>query len=148
MDKKRLQELAGIPTRNEQLKNKEDQLIMEIVQEMHDRGYTQTLEEQGQLAAGLKRAGSAIAGGVKGGVQQVQKGLEAAASGARMAPQAMKALAPYASQLMTILSDPQLSMKFKQLVKLAGQKGQEQQAAPEQGQEQQAQPQQGAEQVQ
>ena len=152
MDKQRLQELAGIPAERKQVTDeKEKQLLGEIVQELEERGLVgQSLQEQQQLAAGLRKAGSAM-GGAGGSVAQMSKGLEAAAAGERMPPAAQKALAPYAQQLMTILSDPQLSMKFKALVKLAVQKGQQQPqqgAEQQQGQEQQAQPQQGAEQVQ
>jgi hypothetical protein len=60
-----------------------------------------------------------VIGQKSGSGQVVAKGISQMAQGERMTPAAMKQIAPYAIQLQKIMSDPQLAMKFKQLIQIA-----------------------------
>lgn len=66
-----------------------------------------------------------VTGGKASG-SMVAKGLDKVAQGQTLPPNIIKAISPYAQSIQTIMTDPQLMMKFKQLMKQAN-KGQGQQ---------------------
>ena len=57
--------------------------------------------------------------GNKGSGGQVAAGLDKVSAGNTMSPQLIKAIAPYTQKLQVIMNDPQLSTKFRQLMKQA-----------------------------
>ena len=73
-----------------------------------------------QKATALKGVTGSTASGA-----QVAKGLDKVAQGQTVPPNVLKAISPYAQSIMTIMQDPQLMGKFKQLMKQANKGGQQ-----------------------
>jgi hypothetical protein len=77
-------------------------------------------QQVAQKATALKGVTGSTASGA-----QVAKGLDKVAQGQTVPPNVLKAISPYAQSIMTIMQDPQLMGKFKQLMKQANKGGQQ-----------------------
>jgi hypothetical protein len=92
---------------------------------MASGGAEQPDPKQAQQVAQKATQLRSVTGGKASG-SMVAKGLDKVAQGQTLPPNIIKAISPYAQSIQTIMTDPQLMMKFKQLMKQAN-KGQGQQ---------------------
>ena len=74
--------------------------------------------KQAQQVAQKATALKGVVGGKASG-SQVAKGLDKVAAGETLPPNIIKAIAPYATAIQTMMSNPQLFGKFKALMKQA-----------------------------
>lgn len=99
--------------------------VAQKVAGMASGGAEQPDPKQAQQVAQKATQLRSVTGGKASG-SMVAKGLDKVAQGQTLPPNIVKAISPYAQSIQTIMTDPQLMMKFKQLMKQAN-KGQGQQ---------------------